>query len=153
MCVIVILLGDITIIQLQIITFKCIYIHYQSLESWDVLRDIAHCSPSFHDKPQYDCIIINTELVTYACLCLVFRCLLDSGVFHDISLVRIFKSTKWNPKTLWKNCQVYEESAFGFVMVMYIVCACHMIPTFGGRQGQYYLNDPIDNDMFLCCGK
>ena len=144
--------GGITITQLQIIPFKCIYINYQSLENWHVLRDIARCSPSFHDKPRYDCIIINTEPVTYARLCLVFRCYLDSVVFHDISLVRMFKPTKWNPKTLWKNCQVYEESAFGFVMLKYIVRACHMIPSFGGRQGHYYLNDLIDKDMFLRCG-
>ena len=133
------------------IPFKCLYLHYQSLENWHVLRDIAQCSPSFHNRPRYDCVIINTEPATYARLNLVFRCFLDSGDFHDMALVQQFKSSTWTPKTPWKNCQVYEEKGFGFVLLKYVIHACHMIPTFGGKQGHYFLNDLIDKDMFLRC--
>lgn len=50
---------------------------------------------------------------------------------------------------------VFAEKGHAFVLLKYVVRACHMIPTFeSGRAaaGHYYLNDLIDNDMFLRCG-
>ena len=55
--------------------------------------------------------------------------------------------------TLWKNFQVYEEKDHAFILLKYVVRACHMIPAFVSSQGKhYYLNDLIDSDMFLRCG-
>ncbi|KAF8584594.1 hypothetical protein K439DRAFT_1646883 [Ramaria rubella] len=129
---------DGTSMTMQIFPFKCIYIHYQSLEDWSTLRDIARCSPLFNGQPRHDCVIINTALVSYAHLCFVFRCFLDSGP-EDIVIHRLTAS-KWSPKTKWRNYQVFEEAEYDFVLLKYVVCACHMIPTF------------IPNDMFLRCG-
>ncbi|KAF8573746.1 hypothetical protein K439DRAFT_1374481 [Ramaria rubella] len=136
---------------MQIFPFKCIYIHYQSLEDWSTLRDIAWCCPSFHGQPRYDCVIINTAPVSHACLCFVFRCFLDS-VPEDIALIHQLTASKWSPKTKWRNYQVFEEAEYDFVLLRYVVCACHMIPTFIPKSGRYYLNDLVDSDMFLCCG-
>ncbi|KAF8523707.1 hypothetical protein BU17DRAFT_63645 [Hysterangium stoloniferum] len=47
----------------KIIPYKCVHIHYTSLEDWKVEKDIACCNPSFHGHPQYDCILINTNPV------------------------------------------------------------------------------------------
>ena len=98
-------------------------------------------------------VIVNTNPLSYVCLCYVFRCFLDSCITQDIALVQWFKSSKWVPDTLWKNCQVYEEKDHAFILLKYVVRACHMIPAFGSSKGKhYYLNDLIDSDMFLHCG-
>ncbi|KAF8516714.1 hypothetical protein BU17DRAFT_67328 [Hysterangium stoloniferum] len=53
--------DEIILTGYKIIPYKCVYIHYTSLEDWKVKQDIACCNPSFHGCPRYDCIIINTN--------------------------------------------------------------------------------------------
>ena len=134
------------------IPYNCIYLYYKSLENWETLYDIVRCNPSFYDQPRYDCIIINTQPTTYARLQFVFRCFNDNNIGQDIIFVQFLKSSNWKPKTLWKNCQVFEERGYGFVLLKYVVRACHMVPTFGSKGQTYYLNDLVDKDMFLRCG-
>jgi hypothetical protein len=137
---------------MQIIPHKCIYIHYTSLEDWKNERDIARCNPSFHGCPRYDCIIVNTNPVSYARLLFVFSCVLRSGQIIDMAVVQWLKEAKWKPKTHWKNCQVFEENGRSIIFLKYVVRACHMIPTFDGPDKSYYLNDMVDGDMFWHCG-
>jgi hypothetical protein len=70
----------------------------QSQDDWHVLWDIACCNPSFHGRPGYDCVIINIQSVTYAHLCFVFKCFLDTRSSHDIALAQLLKPSKWAPK-------------------------------------------------------
>ncbi|KAF8498316.1 hypothetical protein BU17DRAFT_58088, partial [Hysterangium stoloniferum] len=70
----------------------------------------------------------------------------------NMAVVQWLKEAKWKPKTYWKNCQVFEEKGRSIIFLKYVVWACHMIPTFGGPDRMYYLNDIVDADMFLCCG-
>ncbi|KAF8527226.1 hypothetical protein JB92DRAFT_3081531 [Gautieria morchelliformis] len=133
--------GNLDSMPMKITPYKCIYISYQSLEDWSILQDIARCNPSFHNKPCYDYIIINTEPVSCGQLHFMFRCHLNTGP-QDIAVIRRLKPSKWTPHTLWKNCHIYEEKDYG---------ACHMIPTFDTRP-RFYLNDLIDSDMFLRFG-
>jgi hypothetical protein len=137
-------------IKSQIIPHKCTYIQYQSLENWEILQDIMRCNSSFHGQPRYDCVIINTEPISYVQFCFVFRCILESGP-QDIALVHRFKSSGWKPKTFWKNCQVFERHDYKFVSLKYCVRACQMISTFEPKSSRCYLNDIIDSDMFLHC--
>ncbi|KAF8516875.1 hypothetical protein JB92DRAFT_3082636 [Gautieria morchelliformis] len=137
---------------LKITPYRCLYIHYKSQEDWNICQDIIRCSPSFHGQPRYDCIIINTEPVTYACICFLFTCHLDLSTSHDMALIQFLKPTKWRPQTPWETCQVYGEQDYRFLLLKYIERACHMIPAFGSKEGLYYLNDLIDADMFLRCG-
>ncbi|KAF8517165.1 hypothetical protein BU17DRAFT_92092 [Hysterangium stoloniferum] len=46
--------DEIILTGYKIIPYKCVYIHYTSLEDWKVKQDIARCNPSFHGCPQYD---------------------------------------------------------------------------------------------------
>ncbi|KAF8521655.1 hypothetical protein JB92DRAFT_3275059 [Gautieria morchelliformis] len=124
---------------LKITPYRCLYIHYKSQEDWNICQDIIRCSPSFHGQPRYDCIIINTEPVTYACICFLFTCHLDLSTSHDMALIQLLRPTKWRPKTPWETCQVYGEQDYRFLLLRYI-------------EGLYYLNDLIDADMFLRCG-
>ncbi|KAF8587172.1 hypothetical protein K439DRAFT_1645943 [Ramaria rubella] len=92
----------------KILPHKCVYLNYQSQENWQQLQDILQCNPSFQGGPRYDCVIINSEPVQYAHLQFVFQCFLPSGA-QDIAIVRLFRQSKWLPKTVWKGCQVLEE--------------------------------------------
>ncbi|KAF8530333.1 hypothetical protein BU17DRAFT_35668, partial [Hysterangium stoloniferum] len=138
--------------QYLIIPYKCVYIHYASLEDWKGKQDIACCNPSFHGCPRYDCIIINTNPVSYARLLFLFSCILSSGKTVDMGVVQWLKEARWKPKTTWKNCQVFEEKGKSIIFLKYVVRAYHMIPTFDGPDKTYYLNDMVDADIFLHCG-
>ncbi|KAF8523179.1 hypothetical protein BU17DRAFT_75072 [Hysterangium stoloniferum] len=124
--------SRLSLTTLQIIPYKCVHIHYTSLEDWKVKKDIACCDPSFHGHPRYDCILLNTNPVSYGYGRLLFVFSLDMAL---------------------KNCQGFEEKERSMIFLKYVVQACHMIPTFGGPDRMYYLNDMVDADMFLCCGK
>ncbi|EFI26693.1 hypothetical protein CC1G_15464 [Coprinopsis cinerea okayama7 len=41
-------------------SFRSMEAFYTSKESWDIERDLLRCSPSFHNRPRYDCVIIQT---------------------------------------------------------------------------------------------
>ncbi|KAF8586450.1 hypothetical protein K439DRAFT_1646238 [Ramaria rubella] len=133
-----------------IIPCKCIYLFYQFMENWNTCEDIACCNPFFHGHPRYDCVIINSNPVSYARLGLLFKCVLDSNTTLNMALVKTFKKSTWLPRTKWEGCQVFEEEAgWVFTFVKYFTCSCHMVPAFGGKKGVYYLNDMIDGDMFI----
>ncbi|KAF8584946.1 hypothetical protein K439DRAFT_1646749 [Ramaria rubella] len=118
---------------IKILPHKCVYLNYQSQENWQQLQDIIRCNPSFQGGPRYDCVIINSEPVQYACLQFVFR------------------QSKWLPKTVWEGCQVWEEKEHTFVLLKYLAQGCHMIEMLDPK-GKYCMNDLIDSDMFLRCG-
>ncbi|KAE9383354.1 hypothetical protein BT96DRAFT_1036141, partial [Gymnopus androsaceus JB14] len=40
---------------------QCLYLTYQSLEDWTELRDYLRCNASFHERPRYDCALINYD--------------------------------------------------------------------------------------------
>jgi len=60
-----------------------------------------------------------------------------------------FRICKWKPPTRWDGYQVLEEKGFQFVLLKYLVCGCHCIPTFEKNEGRYYLNDFVDGDAFI----
>ncbi|KAJ7241647.1 hypothetical protein C8J57DRAFT_1526813 [Mycena rebaudengoi] len=115
---------------IKIRPFRCLYLHYQSLEDWTDCRNILRCNPRYFDHPRYDCVLINT----------------DSS---DMK----FKRSSWTPRTKWEGCRVYEESqSTCFVMVKYFIRAVYMVPAFQGKAHTYYLVDSVDYDMVLRAG-
>ncbi|KAF8578339.1 hypothetical protein K439DRAFT_1529313 [Ramaria rubella] len=117
--------------------YQCIYLNYRSLEDWTVKQDILRCNPCFHSRECYDCVVINTEPMTFS-----------SGKWSDLALIRILHPSAWIPATKWGGCTVVEEKNYHFVMLKYLLCGCHMILTFS-KVGWYYLNDLVDSDAFL----
>ncbi|KII90328.1 hypothetical protein PLICRDRAFT_107314, partial [Plicaturopsis crispa FD-325 SS-3] len=136
--------------------YKCVYIHYQSLEDWTASRDILRCSDSFHGKRRRDCVIINMDSPGLTCARIlgIYRCTLPSGKLQDIALVRMFQSSSWKPNTFWDGCQVCDEAKEPmFVMMEYLVRGAHMIPAFESRSdARFYLDDLSDPDMYLRAG-
>ncbi|KII93190.1 hypothetical protein PLICRDRAFT_121618 [Plicaturopsis crispa FD-325 SS-3] len=143
--------GSITIRE-----YKCVYIHYQSLEDWTAARDILRCSADFHGRSRRDCFIVNMDSPRLTCARLLgmYRCTLPSGDFQDVAFVRMFRPNSWRPNTLWDGCYVSDEEAEPtFVMMQYMVRGAHMIPAFDSPSDRrFYLDDLADPDMFLRAG-
>ncbi|KAJ7845532.1 hypothetical protein B0H14DRAFT_2358069 [Mycena olivaceomarginata] len=141
--------------------FQCIYIHYTSLEDWTDRCDVLRCNPSFHvnHEERFDCISINMDNnpLTFGRMLLLFQCRLPSGRTEDIALVRLFKKSSWRPKTLWKNCRIYEDARTILILPRYFVRGAHMINCFGCNKEDrtfllIYLDDVADSDWVLRAG-
>jgi hypothetical protein len=52
-------LSEQLMMSIQVQTFKCLHLQYQSLENWTGARDILRCNPKFHGEEHYDCTLIN----------------------------------------------------------------------------------------------
>ncbi|KAF8577619.1 hypothetical protein K439DRAFT_1664150 [Ramaria rubella] len=130
--------------HLKITPYQCVYPNYRSLEDWTVKQDILRCNPCFHGNEHYDCVVINTEPLTFGRLQYVFSCEDNKGRTCDLALIRIFQLSNWSPATKWEGCHVLEEKNYRFVMLKYLLRGCHMIPTFEKKVGRYYLNDLVD---------
>ncbi|KAJ7331509.1 hypothetical protein DFH08DRAFT_814819 [Mycena albidolilacea] len=135
--------------------FQCIYIHYTSLEDWTDRCDVLRCNPSFqvNHEERFDCISINmaNDPLTFGRMLFLFQCRLPSGRTEDIALVRLFKKSTWRPKTLWKNCRIYEDARLTSILLLLFVsefwilqcheycCKCR----WGGPGGQILI-DPYE---------
>ena len=120
-----------------------------SVEDWRERTDILHCNPSFHNRPRYDCVVINTNPVTFGRLEYIFSCEDTEGQKCDLALVRKLEDSCWRPKTKWEGCRVLREKGYDFVLLKYLIWGCHLIPTFDKDESTYYVNDLVDNDAFI----
>ncbi|KIJ41730.1 hypothetical protein M422DRAFT_171963, partial [Sphaerobolus stellatus SS14] len=129
--------------------YQCLYLRYRSLENWQEYQDILRCNPKFYGEPRYDCVVINTERVSFARIYALFSCETPSKTRHDIALIRKFQTSSWKPKTVWDGCRILEEKIFDFVFIKYLIRGCHMVPAFEKSGKIFYLNDLVDGDAFL----
>ncbi|KIJ33594.1 hypothetical protein M422DRAFT_264356 [Sphaerobolus stellatus SS14] len=81
--------------------YQCIHIRYRSLENWQENQDILRCNPKFYGECRYDCVVINTEPISFGHIYGLFTCETPSKTRHDIALIGKFEATKWKPKTRW----------------------------------------------------
>ncbi|KAJ7430758.1 hypothetical protein B0H11DRAFT_2390246, partial [Mycena galericulata] len=132
--------------------FRCIFIHYTSLEDWTDQCDVLRCNPSFqvNHEERFDCVVINMDddPLTFGRILFLFQCRLPSGRTEDIALVRLFKKSTWRPKTLWKNCRIFEDGRTMFILPRYFVRGAHMVNCFGCNKEDrtFYLDDVADFD-------
>ncbi|KIJ23362.1 hypothetical protein M422DRAFT_276077 [Sphaerobolus stellatus SS14] len=137
---------------LHITPYQCLYLHYCSMEDWQEKRDILCCNPKFHGNPQYDCVLINTNPITFGRIIALFSCHEPgkSDIQQDIALNQNLQPSSWKPKTKWEGYKVFKEKDFDFFLMKYFIRGCHFIPAFGTSNKCYYLNDMADGDTFLC---
>ncbi|KIJ46186.1 hypothetical protein M422DRAFT_165419, partial [Sphaerobolus stellatus SS14] len=62
------------------------------LENWQEYQDILQCNPKFYDEPRYDCVVTNTEHVSFVHIYALFSCETSSKTRHDIALIRKFQT-------------------------------------------------------------
>ncbi|KAJ7645259.1 hypothetical protein DFH06DRAFT_1426092, partial [Mycena polygramma] len=143
---------------LQIRPFRSIYLHYTSLEDWTDQCDVLRCNPSFqvNHEERFDCVAINMDddPLTFGRMLFLFQCRLPSGRTEDIALVRLLKKSTWRPKTMWKNCRIFEEGRTMFILPRYFVRGAHLVNCFGcsKEESTFYLDDVADFDWLLRAG-
>ncbi|KAJ7146207.1 hypothetical protein C8R44DRAFT_897736 [Mycena epipterygia] len=134
-------------------SFRAIHINFQSKVDWTAQHDILRCSPSFHGRPRYDCILYNADVdpLSFARTISLFRCKVPSGQYFDFAYVRGFKKSKWRPRTQWKGCQVVEESGKPFFLSFDCVARGALLVHARGtaRNNLYFPLDTVDDDMFF----
>ncbi|KAJ7639763.1 hypothetical protein DFH06DRAFT_1271790 [Mycena polygramma] len=138
--------------------FRSIYLHYTSLEDWTDQCDVLRCNPSFqvNHEERFDCVAINMDddPLTFGRMLFLFQCRLPSGRTEDIALVRLLKKSTWRPKTMWKNCRIFEEGRTMFILPRYFVRGAHLVNCFGcsKEESTFYLDDVADFDWLLRAG-
>ncbi|KAJ7264829.1 hypothetical protein C8J57DRAFT_1436238 [Mycena rebaudengoi] len=133
--------------------YKLAYVLYQSVEDWRRRRDIIRCSPSFHSRPRYDCLLYSSDRpgMAFARARAFLRCNMATGRQIDLVLVNMFSRSKWKPNTLWDGCQVHEEGKEYEILLMdYVVRGALLTPARdSGKPDLHFLVDTVDADMFL----
>ncbi|KAJ7632097.1 hypothetical protein B0H17DRAFT_1149958 [Mycena rosella] len=87
---------------LQIQLFRCIYLHYTSLENWTDCCNVLRCNLSFqaNHEEHFDLPPPFQEN-------------------RGITLVQLFKKSSWRPKTLWENCRILKDGQTIFILPQY----------------------------------
>ena len=125
------------------------------MDDFELTRDLLHCKAKFFGEPRYDCAILNDDSpdITLVRLHGLYRCKVARKRWEDIAHVSYFRETSYKPWNPWEGCCVREqETKKEFILVKYLVRGAHMIPVFNApssRLNHYYLDDCIDNDMFV----
>ncbi|KIJ30269.1 hypothetical protein M422DRAFT_268237 [Sphaerobolus stellatus SS14] len=61
-------------VPLEIAPYQFLYLRYRSIEDWQEKEDIFRCNPDFHRQPRYDCVLLNTNPVTFGRILALFSC-------------------------------------------------------------------------------
>ncbi|KAG0703025.1 hypothetical protein DFH29DRAFT_982086 [Suillus ampliporus] len=128
-------------------------VNYESTVDWRNTTDYLRCSPSFHNFPRYDCIIIQTQAgVIFGHLLMLFTCVVD-GQTHPVALVHPYdapvgqRSLKNKHFQFWrvrKRPRISSEFFSVHSIIRGTVLAeDHSVP------GDYLVIDTINTDMFL----
>ncbi|KAJ7867776.1 hypothetical protein B0H14DRAFT_2572769 [Mycena olivaceomarginata] len=74
-------------------SFRGVYLHFQNKADWSPQHDILHCSPLFHGKPRYDCLLFNAEnnLHSLTHLISLLHVTTPNKDVLDLAYVRVFK--------------------------------------------------------------
>ncbi|KAJ7114378.1 hypothetical protein C8R44DRAFT_630272 [Mycena epipterygia] len=133
--------------------FKCLYISYQSMEDWRGTRDIIRCNPCFHQRPRYDCLLVNftDPGLHFARVRSLLRCNLPSGRNIDLALVCMLDRSRWKPRTRWAGCQIRDEAKeSSFLSMEHVIRGALLAPVSAARdESTHILIDTVDADMFL----
>ncbi|KAJ7823684.1 hypothetical protein B0H14DRAFT_2597711 [Mycena olivaceomarginata] len=144
--------------RIEVETFRCVYITFQSKDDWMECEDILRCNNNWYKSgPRYDCVLFNQDKPGLACARLrsLIRCKLPSGRITDIAIVQTMKRSSWRPRTVWDGCAVYdEEKDFSFLLMDYVIRGALLVPVLPSPPSQphsrlHFFVDVVDGDMFL----
>jgi hypothetical protein len=131
-------------------------ITYQSQEDFRVCTDILRCEERFYNRQRYDGVLLRTMEFRFGRLEGAFRCFLPGGIVHDVLLVRKFREISWRPPSSWDGCRVVTEDDDGFMFITrsFLIRGVLLVDTdlrtLPGER--FFVDDMIDNDMFLRMG-
>ncbi|KAG1833209.1 hypothetical protein F4604DRAFT_2019034, partial [Suillus subluteus] len=132
---------------------RFIKVNYESIVDWRTTTDYLRCSPSFHNFPRYDCVIIQAQAgVIFGRLLMLFTCVVD-GRTHPVALVHPYdapvgqRSLTDNHFQFWRVRERPRISS-EFFSVHSIIRGAALAEDHSVR-GDYLVIDTIDTDMFL----
>ncbi|KAG2063088.1 hypothetical protein BDR04DRAFT_1131147 [Suillus decipiens] len=141
-------MPDKTVIEHHFIKVK-----YESIVDWQTTVDYLRCSPLFHNFPQYDCVILQTQArVIFGCLLMLFTCVMD-GQTHPVALVHPYDAPVGQCSLKDKHFQFWcvharPRISSEFFSVHLIIHGAALAEDHS-IQGDYLVIDTIDTDMFL----
>ncbi|KAG2012091.1 ubiquitin and ribosomal protein S27a [Coprinopsis cinerea AmutBmut pab1-1] len=150
---------DITIRNSTLVrSFRSMEVVYTSKESWDIERDLLRCSPSFHGRPRYDSVILQTTTGNIFARLLALFTLQAPGT-PDTDAIPIALALPYTAP-IPKNLST-KDAAAGFYRVRRTVQAgaelffarsiirgAVLIPV-NEQETDYLVFDVADSDMFL----
>ncbi|KAG1726420.1 uncharacterized protein EDB91DRAFT_1239645 [Suillus paluster] len=129
-------------------------VNYESLVDFRQTTDYLRCSPSFHNLPRYDCVIVNTTAgVFFARLLFLFTCVIHD-TFYPIALVHpndaITGRRLQKDKHLkfWRVRSQPRETASEFILAESIIRGVALAPDLT-TAGDFLVMDTVDSDIFL----
>ena len=138
---------------LQISEYRYIKVFYESRITWQMDTDHLRCNPSFHKKPRYDCVIINTtEGIMFARLIFVFITEIKATEYpwayiqpYDSPIGSL--TSKEIDLELFRIC-AQPRGTPEFIDARSIIRGVVLVPTFE-KDGDYFVFDVLDADMFI----
>lgn len=124
---------------------------------WRSARDILRVSPSFHNKPRYDCIIVKVDEGRYifARLLYIFGFTIDTKDYFTALILPMDLPPSPHYRTRNRDLRFTHvrarQRAFSvFISVESIVRGALLVEDFGAEYGDEYLViDVVDSDMWL----
>ncbi|KAG2158730.1 uncharacterized protein EDB93DRAFT_1290809 [Suillus bovinus] len=132
---------------------RFVKVNYESIVDWRTATDYLRCSPSFHNFPRYDCIILQTQArVIFGRLLMLFTCVVD-GQTHPVALVHPYDALVGQHSLKDKHFQFWRvhqrpRISSEFFSVHSIIRGAALAEDHS-IQGDYLVIDTIDTDMFL----
>jgi hypothetical protein len=136
----------------KITEFRFLKVNYESLVDFCQTMDYLRCSPSFHNLPQYDCVIVNTTTgVFFVRLLFLFTCDINNTPY-PIALVRPYDAPVGRRLQKDKHMKFWRVRQRGtvseFILAESIIRGVALAPD-PTTVGDFLVMDTIDSDIFL----
>ncbi|EIW85767.1 hypothetical protein CONPUDRAFT_48530 [Coniophora puteana RWD-64-598 SS2] len=139
--------------------FRFLKVNYESTETWMQATDYLHCHPWFHQKPRYDCALVQMSDADQAFVrfVLIFQIQL-AGLDKPLSLALVQPYTAGLPgstRSVDKDLGLIRVKAVPrassiVIPLGSIVRGALLAPDFKSRdRSEFFVMNHIDGDMFL----
>jgi hypothetical protein len=139
----------------QIKEFHYLRINYKSMVTWQNNTDYLRCNESFHHHERYDHVLVANEGGSFfARLLSLFQYQTDTQS-HSLALVRVYGrppgSIRRKDRELGLHRVRVKNTQYAIIDVESIVRGALLVED-ADNQGDYFVVDTIDGDMFLRMG-
>jgi hypothetical protein len=131
---------------------------FESQVNWYAETNILRTHSSFHGHSQHGSILVDTSNgPSFAKLIFMFSIAADNCIGEQkLALIRYYVPSKPQPSDTiigYKRVSLQPPSASQILSLESLIRGAYVAPAFGSdgtRSDEYYVNDLIDDDMFVC---
>ena len=128
---------------------------YESLVDWKLKTDYLQCSPNFHGRVHYDCVIVHAvDHDFFAQLLFIFTYKLGQQDL-PFALIQPFSDVHYQHKKCKKDQELHFHRLQAknpghsvFIHLKSIFCGAFLVPALD-HPDKYIIVDVVDTDMFL----